>query len=71
MKILARWTKLNQILYTYSEGPRRLEILKLTTQNGEGGVKNENSRNKISHSAFHVAYKKKRNPNQNKPSSKK
>ena len=40
------------------------EMGKLTTQNGVR-VKNENSRKKISHSAFHVAYKKKRNPNQN------
>ena len=39
MKILALSAKLNQILYTYSVGPKRLEIQKLTTQNGGGEAK--------------------------------
>ena len=37
MKILACWTKLNQILYTHSVGPQNEKI------NDGRGVKNENS----------------------------
>ena len=36
MKILARWTKLIQILYTYMWTPRKLKMQKLTTQRGGG-----------------------------------
>ena len=39
MKILARWTKLNQILYTYSVGAKMARNAKTNHPNWGGGQK--------------------------------
>ena len=41
MKILVRWTKLNQILYTYTVGPQKARNAK--TNHPKWGVQNKNS----------------------------
>ena len=42
MKILALWTKLNQILYTYSMSTLKARNVKTNHPTWKGGAKNEN-----------------------------